>query len=430
MSMTAHEAEVARLQAEIDRLGLMVTDFNERIVCGRLTGELPDNFLEQFNQLPDRPLEQVLRFLPARQVAQMRHVSRKFNHIIRKCSSTMPKKGSKGEVVFKVQHQGVLTVDWFDDRGKKVMRTTMTLTDDEVALSELLRFIRIDGRMFFSSGVSAADEVLDQLSKAWLTIRPEMVIFSGDLSQTSRDSLRAFLVKVEPSIRRLNFQNVTNISDSLLSDDVIAAAGLLNGLMVVPVKGSKLRDINIGDETLLSMVDADHMSSYLSVIGASGITPGGIRSFVEKWMKKEKLKPDGKTFGLGRGLEMCELAFDSCANVTAAAVEEACGDLLKEETLKITAALMDGSCGVRNYERVGYTVHCHSGRRILHIFLRIDPFLPQIFKEPRSDDVIDDEIDDNYDDDDLEPEIEDDDFDDYDEYDAIDYDDDEDSDLT
>uniref|UniRef100_A0A914XLQ7 F-box domain-containing protein n=1 Tax=Plectus sambesii TaxID=2011161 RepID=A0A914XLQ7_9BILA len=67
MSMTAHEAEVARLQAEIDRLGLMVTDFNERIVCGRLTGELPDNFLEQFNQLPDRPLEQVLRFLPARQ---------------------------------------------------------------------------------------------------------------------------------------------------------------------------------------------------------------------------------------------------------------------------------------------------------------------------------------------------------------------------
>uniref|UniRef100_A0A914VYF4 F-box domain-containing protein n=1 Tax=Plectus sambesii TaxID=2011161 RepID=A0A914VYF4_9BILA len=197
------ETEVANLQAEIDRLRRALGDFSERIVCGQLTGKLPDNFLEQFSQLPDRPLEQVLRFLPTRQVPQMRRVSRRFNHVIRKCSSTMQKKESKGSVVFKSKHPGELTVEWIDDHRNKIVETTMA--DDEVALSELLRFIRIDGIMYFSDGLSATDEVLDQLSKAWLTIRPEMVIFAGDLSQTSRDSLRAFLVKVGPSIMWLHF---------------------------------------------------------------------------------------------------------------------------------------------------------------------------------------------------------------------------------
>uniref|UniRef100_A0A914VDS0 F-box domain-containing protein n=1 Tax=Plectus sambesii TaxID=2011161 RepID=A0A914VDS0_9BILA len=203
--MEALKAENACLLAEIDRLRRALGDFNERIVCGRLTGDLPDNFLEQFSQLPDRPLEQVLRLLPARQVVQMCHVSRRFNHLIRKCSKTMPKKECNGSVVFKSNHRKELTVEWFDVCGRKVSTTTVSLAGDKVALSELLRFIRIGGRMFFGKGRSAVDEVLDQLSKAWLTIRPEVVIFSCDLSQTSRGSLRAFLMKVEPSIRRLDF---------------------------------------------------------------------------------------------------------------------------------------------------------------------------------------------------------------------------------
>ena len=79
--MATFETEVGRLQAENDRLRRVLSDLCERIVCGRLIGDLPDNFLEQFSQLPDLPLEQVLRFLPAHQVAQMRHVSHKFNNV-------------------------------------------------------------------------------------------------------------------------------------------------------------------------------------------------------------------------------------------------------------------------------------------------------------------------------------------------------------
>uniref|UniRef100_A0A914UMI8 F-box domain-containing protein n=1 Tax=Plectus sambesii TaxID=2011161 RepID=A0A914UMI8_9BILA len=199
--MGALEAEVDRLRAENDRVKCTLADFSEQIVCGRLSGDLPDNFLEQLSQLPDRPLEQVLRFLPARQVAQMRHLSRKFNNLIRKCSKTMPKMKRDGTVVFRNNNAGLFTVELFDNRGSKIAEKK--LTDDEVALSELLRFIRIGGIMHFSEGLSAADKVLDQLSEAWLTIRPEMVIFAGDLSQTSRDSLRAFLVKIEPSVEQL-----------------------------------------------------------------------------------------------------------------------------------------------------------------------------------------------------------------------------------
>ena len=101
------EAEVGRVHAENDRLRRALANVCGQIVLGRLTGELPDNFLEQFSKLPDRPMEQVLRCLPARQVAQMRHVSRRFNSVcvnlvilfnllrlqlIKKCSKTMPKK--------------------------------------------------------------------------------------------------------------------------------------------------------------------------------------------------------------------------------------------------------------------------------------------------------------------------------------------------
>uniref|UniRef100_A0A914VVY1 F-box domain-containing protein n=1 Tax=Plectus sambesii TaxID=2011161 RepID=A0A914VVY1_9BILA len=270
------ETEVA-IQAEIDRLRRALGDFSERIVCGQLTGKLPDNFLEQFSQLPDRPLEQVLRFLPTRQVPQMRRVSRKFNNVIRKGSKTMPKKERNGSVVFKSCNTGELSVE-LRDYDNKIVKTT--LADDRVALSELFRFMRIGGRMYFGEGLSAADKVLDQLSKAWVTIRPETVIFAGDLSQTSRDSLRAFLEKVEPSVKWLHFQYANNIGNSLLSDDVIGAAGRLDGLMVMPMcLGSKLRDINIGDRTLLAMVDSDEVLLHFFVMGCSGITPAGIRAF-------------------------------------------------------------------------------------------------------------------------------------------------------
>uniref|UniRef100_A0A914WNY5 F-box domain-containing protein n=1 Tax=Plectus sambesii TaxID=2011161 RepID=A0A914WNY5_9BILA len=431
--MAALETEVDRLQAANDRLRHTFADFNERIVCGKLTGDLPENFLEQFSQLPDRPLEQVLRFLPARQVPQMRHVSCKFNQLIKKCSKTMPKKESKGSVVFKSCNAKELTMEWIDDRATQI--TEMKLTNDDVALSELLRFIRIGGIMYFGEGVSAADKVLDQLTKEWLTIRPEKVIFAGDLSQTSRESLRAFLVKVEPSVERLHFQYARNMDDGLLSDDVIGAAGRLDGLMVMPMcLGSKLRDINIGDRTLLAMADADHMFSYLSVMGCSGITPNGIRAFVEKWIKKEGPKPGEQISYFRSGQQVYEVTFDNCANVTSAAVEEACGDLLKKGTMMAVALEPSADdSGERNGQRVFFAVLCHSTYRYLHIRFHIASHPPHIIFEPRPINVAKDKIAFNYDDhdhDDLDPEMEDDDIDDFDGYDAIDYDHDEDGDLS
>ena len=80
-SVATFKAETARVRAENDRLRCALIDVCGQIVCGQLTGKLPDNFLEQFSQLPDQPLEQVLRFLLPGQVAQMRLVSRKFNQV-------------------------------------------------------------------------------------------------------------------------------------------------------------------------------------------------------------------------------------------------------------------------------------------------------------------------------------------------------------
>uniref|UniRef100_A0A914VG52 F-box domain-containing protein n=1 Tax=Plectus sambesii TaxID=2011161 RepID=A0A914VG52_9BILA len=433
--MATHKTEVARLQADIDRLRRALTDVCGQIVCGRLTGDLPDNFLEQFSQLPDRPLEQVLRFLPARQVAQMRLVSRKFNRLIRKCSKTMPKKGSKREVMFQSTHSGKLTVEWLCDSSNKITRRTTTLAGDGIALSELLRFFHIDGWMFFGKGLSAADKVLDQLSKAWLTIRPEVVIFLGDLSQTSRDSLRAFLMKVQPFIKQLKFQFPSNISDNLLSDDLIGAAGRLNGMMVLPVQGSTLRDVNIGDETLLSIVDAHDISPFFFVKSSSGITPGGVRAFIEKWMKKEKLKPDGKTFGLGRGLAKCVLVFDNCANVTPATVEEACGDLLKKETIAVPDASSSFDDSGEMNDHPCFIIDCPSTNRRLEIHFHIDYFISHDVKgssvvtddDSEMDDEDGDDDEDDGDEDDDEGEDEDEDEDDEDE--DHDDEDDEDSDL-
>uniref|UniRef100_A0A914VGR0 Uncharacterized protein n=1 Tax=Plectus sambesii TaxID=2011161 RepID=A0A914VGR0_9BILA len=345
--------------------------------------------------------------------------------LIRKCSKTMPKKVCNGSVVFKSNHRKELTVEWFDVCGRKITTTTISLAGDKVALSELLRLIRIGGRMFFGHGMSAADEVLDQLSKAWLTIRPEVVIFSCDLSQTSRGSLRAFLMKVEPSIRRLHFQKVNTIGDSPLRDDVIGAAGRLEGLIMMPMCwDSEPHNINISDETLLAMADADCMPSYLYFMGCSGITPGGIRAFVEKWMKKERLMPDGKTCGFGM---VCELAFYNCTNVTPVAVEETCADLLKDTAIAEVDALSAGYrsemsdrvCDSFQYLRVYDGYQCLSSNRHLKILFSSAPFFAHLVIDPR--------IDKDYHDD-LNPEMEDADFDD-DGYDATYYNDDEDNDL-
>uniref|UniRef100_A0A914X9Y4 F-box domain-containing protein n=1 Tax=Plectus sambesii TaxID=2011161 RepID=A0A914X9Y4_9BILA len=373
MSVAALEAKVAHLRAENGRLRRALGDVCGQIVCGQLTGKLPDNFLEQFNQLPDRPFEQVLRFLPARQVLTMRHVSRKFNQLIRKCSKTMPKIKRDGTVVFRRNYYGGLIGVWFDNYGEKITTTQTTAWggDEVAAISELLRFIRIDSKIFFSEGLSAADEVLDQLSKAWLTIRPEVVIFSGDLSQTSRDSLRAFLVKVEPSIRRLHFQEAKNIPDNLLSDELISAAGRLDRLMVLPTcwgwqpDDNVVSDINIGDNTLLLMVDADLKRSYCCLTGCSGITPGGIRAFIEKWMKKQKSEPDAKSFGFNRSSKSYELTFFKCANVTPATVEEACGDLLEKDTIAEAVRSFEGDA--KTIEQVRYTIQCPSSNNRLKI---------------------------------------------------------------
>uniref|UniRef100_A0A914VNP3 F-box domain-containing protein n=1 Tax=Plectus sambesii TaxID=2011161 RepID=A0A914VNP3_9BILA len=379
--MATHKTEVSHLQAEIDRLRRALTDVCGQIVCGQLTGKMSDNFLEQFSQLPDLPLEQVLHFLPAHQVFQMRHVSRRFNHLIRKCSKTMPKRECNGSVLFKRKHTGELTVEWLDDCDSEILKTTLA---DDVALSELFRFIRIGGRIFFSDGLSAADDVLDQLSKAWLTIRPELVVFSGDLSKTSQAFLRAFLKKVEPTVKELLFQNADNIGHSLLSDDLIGAAGRLDGLMVLPngwfwAKDANdvVSDINIGDDTLLSMAEAGRVSSYFCVVDCSGITPGGIRAFIEKWMKQ------ADTYAVAKSIRCelrCELIFCKCANVTPTTVEEACGDLLRKETEAGTDQNIFGD-SIDMEERVRYIAKCPSNRR-LEILFHFYPFLCPFISPP------------------------------------------------
>uniref|UniRef100_A0A914VV08 F-box domain-containing protein n=1 Tax=Plectus sambesii TaxID=2011161 RepID=A0A914VV08_9BILA len=369
---------------------------SERIVCGRLTGDLPDKFLEQFSHLPDRPLEHALRFLPARQVAQMRLVSRKFDYLIRKCSKTMPKKERNGSVLFKSYDCRKITVVLFDDRGCKINETI--LTSNKVALSELLRFIRIDGLIYFSDGLSAADKVLDQLSKAWLTICPKVVIFSGDLSKTSQDSLRAFLVKVEPSIKRLHFQQTLDMPHNLLSDDLICSAGRLDGLMVVPDGwSSTLRDADIGgDETLLSMVDTDHTSSYFFVMECAGITPGGICAFVEKWMNKwmkiGKPKADAKStvYKMRSDWDLFELTFYKCANMTPATVEAACGALLKKEWINEVDS-RDMNYGMY------FSVQCRSSNRRLEIHFDNEAFRSHYVNEPRPDVALDELINDDWD---------------------------------
>uniref|UniRef100_A0A914VCP1 F-box domain-containing protein n=1 Tax=Plectus sambesii TaxID=2011161 RepID=A0A914VCP1_9BILA len=359
MSVVDLETEVARLQAENERLRRALPDFSGPILCGKPTGRLPDNISEQFSQLPDDPFEQVLRFLPALQVAQMRRVSRRFNHLIKKCSNTMPKKECNGSVMFEINLTGQYTVDWFDDSGRKIMTTQ--LASGEVALSELLRFICIGGSMHFSHGLSAADEVLDQLCKAWVTIRPKKVIFGGNLSHTSRDSLRAFLVKVEPFVKELLFRNACNIADSLLSDDVIDAAG------------SELPNFNIGDETLLAMADADHMPWYFRVMGCSGITPNGIRAFIQKWMKKGEPKAGANSAGdrYEDKLDWRTLTFYKCANMTPAAVEEACGDLVMKKTIvSVYREKMN--------DPILYSINCNSRNRRLEIRFNSDRFFSRL----------------------------------------------------
>uniref|UniRef100_A0A914XC39 F-box domain-containing protein n=1 Tax=Plectus sambesii TaxID=2011161 RepID=A0A914XC39_9BILA len=432
MPMAAFETENARLQAENDQLRCALADIRGQIACGQLTGKLPDNFLEQFSQLPDRPLEQVLRFLPAYQVAQMRLVSRKFNQLIKKCSKTMPKKERRGSLLFKRNHAGKLTAELFNSCGSKTSETT--LTGNEVTLSELLRLICFKGLMYFGKGLSAADEMLDQLSKAWLTIRPEVVVFSGDLSQTSKYSLRAFLMKVEPSVERLHFQYASNIGHNLLSDDVICAAGRLNGLMVVPVyAGLALGSvdtsdsINIGDDTLLSMADTGgvRVSSYFFGLGCLGITSRGILSFVKKWMNKwmKNGRPDAgantPNFIIQSEWNFCQLTFYKCANVTPAAIEEVCGDLLKKENI---ARIYGGEMS----DRVLYSTQCQSSKCRLEIRFNSDLFPSHFVKEPKSGvsihyliyGLLDPDMDDEDEDDDGDDEI---DVDDYDGYDSMDY---------
>src|SRR5262249_35783169 len=102
-----------------------------------------------------------------------------------------------------------------------------------------------------------------------------------DFSRTSADSLRRFLLKVEPFVKWLKFTDVSNVSDGLLSDELIAVVGQLNGLKVLPAEDAQLHNINIGDKTLLSIVDAGKEPSCFDVEGCSGITPGGIRAFLE-----------------------------------------------------------------------------------------------------------------------------------------------------
>uniref|UniRef100_A0A914XQW5 F-box domain-containing protein n=1 Tax=Plectus sambesii TaxID=2011161 RepID=A0A914XQW5_9BILA len=376
MLKAALKAEVARLQAENDRLRRALGDVGGRIMCGKPKSRLPDNSRKQFSQLPDRPLQCVLRYLPAHQVAQMRHLSRRFNNLIKKCSKTMPKKESDGSIAFKSYRAGEVEVELSEFWERKT--TVMKLAGDKVALSELLRFIHIGGRMYFGEGVSAADEVLDQLTKEWLTIRPDMVIFAGDLSQTSRDSLRALLKKVEPSVKKLLFQNASNIGRNLLSDDVIGAAGRLDGLLVMPACwGSELRSINISDKTLLAMVDTDQMRSFFCLMGCSAITPAGIRAFAMKWLGKGRSNAAGQPYSCRHGMELCQLAFYNCANVTVAAIEKECGFLLGKAAVYrgIDDSALDDN-GLTNGQRVCFTAHtlqtivaCKSSCTINHFSL-------------------------------------------------------------
>uniref|UniRef100_A0A914XJ73 F-box domain-containing protein n=1 Tax=Plectus sambesii TaxID=2011161 RepID=A0A914XJ73_9BILA len=384
MSVAALKAKVARLKAENERLRRALPDFSERIVCGQPTGKLPDNSPKQFSQLPDRSLQHVLRFLPARQVVQMRHISRKFNNLIVKCSKTMPKKENSSSVSFKSFHAGEVEVEL---RGYNSKPTVVKLAGDNVALSELLRFICISGSIYFGEGVSAADEVLDQLSKSWLTIRPEMVIFAGDLSQTSRHSLKAFLKKVEPSIKHLLFQNASNIGRNLLSDDLIGVAGRLDGLLVMPACwGAELRNINISDKTLLAMVETDQTPSHFCLMGCSGITPGGILAFAMEWIRKKRSKADEEYYDREFGMELCQLAFYNCTNVTVAAIEKECGFLLGKAAVYQGAGVSSMRGREKtNDQRVCFNVHPSSTNRYLQVILHYAPFHAHMVRDLRTD---------------------------------------------
>uniref|UniRef100_A0A914XU15 Uncharacterized protein n=1 Tax=Plectus sambesii TaxID=2011161 RepID=A0A914XU15_9BILA len=179
-------------------------------------------------------------------------------------------------------------------------------------------------------------------------------------------------------------------------------------------------------------------------MGCSGITPGGIRAFIEKWMKKEKLKPDTETCGLSQRLDRCVLILDNCANVTEAAVEEACGDLLKKESVALLDASSFGDFGEKN-DHPCFTIDCPSTNRRLDIHLQFYSFISRNVEGPRfvTDNEADQDIDDSDDDEDDEDDDEDDDEyddneddeDDEDEYEDDDHDedrddeDDEDSDI-
>uniref|UniRef100_A0A914X4M0 Uncharacterized protein n=1 Tax=Plectus sambesii TaxID=2011161 RepID=A0A914X4M0_9BILA len=76
----------------------------------------------------------------------------------------MPKKEHNGSISFKSYDIGEVSAELLDDRGRGITKTT--LTGNKVALSELLRFIRIGGKMYFSHGLSATDEVLDGAGSA------------------------------------------------------------------------------------------------------------------------------------------------------------------------------------------------------------------------------------------------------------------------
>uniref|UniRef100_A0A914UTP8 Uncharacterized protein n=1 Tax=Plectus sambesii TaxID=2011161 RepID=A0A914UTP8_9BILA len=139
-------------------------------------------------------------------------------------------------------------------------------------------------------------------------------------------------------------------------------------------------------------------------MGCPGITPGGIRAFIEKWLKKERPQVDANTNSFGWPLGFCELTFYKCANVTPVTVEEMCGDLLRKETTEVYSGKY----------RVKFIILCHSSRRALEICFDSDSYGARLYEDPRMSYVVDGDDDEDDDDDDDDDDDEDEDEDDID----------------
>lgn len=263
---------------------MSIKEIEVLIVSGKLRGELPKGFLAFVMELPDVPLEHIVRHLPARQIPSMRMVAPRLNAIIRKASSSLPKITLEGGVLVDITKEGVGgghgTFKWQergDDKWSVKKRSA-----DMAPLSELLRHWQLDRAIFFRQCLSST---LVEMAKPWLWIRPREITFVGSLAGMDADSLKTFLCRMEPFVSELRFQHVYN-ARPVLNDSVLMAAGFLDVLMVRPTferSGDVLKvvSLDIGDATVVAVCRVDQASTFIGLRECANVSEIGVRHWVE-----------------------------------------------------------------------------------------------------------------------------------------------------